>query len=145
MRAVLDTNVLISALVRGGKPRQLMNVILGPRHSIILSERIVSEFSLVSSDEKIRRYVDEDDVASFLGAVLSRATFVLPEGSVQVLGDADDDILDTARAGDAEILVTGDKHLLRLRRLGRTRVVTVDVALSLLERQKGRGKRDRSR
>lgn len=145
MRAVLDTNVLISALIRGGKPRKLMNALLGARHTLILSERIVAEFSLVSSDDKIKRYVDDDDVASFLGAVLSRATFTVPEGTVQVLGDADDDVLAAARAGDADTLVTGDKHLLELGKFGRTQVVTVKGALSLLGRQKRvRGQRVKS-
>ena len=135
MRAVLDTNVLISAIIRGGKPRQLVNALLGPRHTLILSEHIVAEFSLVSSDEKIRRYVDGDVVASFLGSVLSRATLVVPEGTVCVLGDADDNILAAAKAGDADVLVTGDKHLLELGNFGRTRVVKVSGAFSLLERQ----------
>ena len=145
MRAVLDTNVLISALIIGRKPRKLMNALLGARHTLILSEHIVAEFSLVSSHDKIKRYVDDDDVASFLGAVLSRATFAVPKGTVQVLGDADDDVLDAARAGDADILVTGDKHLLELGKFGRTKVVTVNEALTLLRRQKGvRGPRVRS-
>ncbi|MDE1852875.1 MAG: putative toxin-antitoxin system toxin component, PIN family [Thaumarchaeota archaeon] len=96
MRAVLDTNVLISALIKGGKPRKLMNILLGRRHTLILSEHMVAEFTLVSSDDKIKRYVDDDDIGSFLGAILSRATFVLPEGDVQVLGDDDDYVLAAA-------------------------------------------------
>ena len=89
--------------------------------------------------------MDDDDVASFLGAVLSRATFTVPDGTVQVLGDADDDALAAARAGDADVLVTGDKHLLELGKFGRTKVVTVNEALTLLRHQKRvRGQRVKS-
>ncbi|MDG7007369.1 MAG: putative toxin-antitoxin system toxin component, PIN family [Nitrososphaerota archaeon] len=136
MRAVLDANVLISALIGGGKPRGLMMALLGQRHALILSEGIIAEFSRVSSDEKMRKHVDDDEIASFLGEVLSRAAFVLPEGTIPVLGDADDNILAAARAGAADVLVTGDKHLLALGKHGHTRVVTVARAVSLPRRQR---------
>lgn len=141
MRAVLDTNVLISALVKGGKPRQLLNALLDPRHSLVITEDIVAEFSRVSSDEKIRKYASGDDVADFLRAFLSRAMFAVPESKPTTFGDADDSILAAAKAGAANVLVTGDRHLLELRRFGRTRIVTVSEALSILKGKRTTGRR----
>ena len=82
MRAVLDTNVLVSALIRGRKPRRLLKALFSRGHSIIVSEAIIEEFSRVSADEKIRRYVDDEDVSGFIVSLLSKATFVRPDSGV---------------------------------------------------------------
>lgn len=41
MRVVLDTNVLVSALIVAGKPRRLLEVLLRKGHTVILSEPII--------------------------------------------------------------------------------------------------------
>jgi len=52
MRAVLDTNVLISALIKDGKPRRLLKALLGEAHTLIISEPMIEEFLRISADEK---------------------------------------------------------------------------------------------
>jgi len=135
MRAVLDTNVLISALIKDGKPRRLVKALLGEAHTLIISEPMIEEFLRISADEKIRRYVGDDDVAAFLGALLSKANFVRPESNVRVFGDFDDNVLTAAKEGGADTVVTGDRNMLELREFGRTRIVTVDEALSIVKRR----------
>ena len=136
MKAVLDTNVLISALIGGRKPRRLLKTLSSRSHSVIISEAIIGEFSRVSGDEKIRKYVDDEDASAFIGTLLSKATFVRSESDVKVFHDPDDEVLSTAKDGGADVIVTGDRHMLELRRFGRARILTVDEALSLLKRRK---------
>ena len=136
MRAVLDTNVLISVLIKSGKPRRLLRALLSPSHTVIISEPIVEEFSRVSADEKVRRYVDDEVLTGFLAAILSRATFVTLESKIHVLNDSDDKILATAKDGEADYVITGDRHMLELSSFGQTKIMTVDQALGIL-----RGKR----
>ena len=136
MRAVLDTNVLVSALIKGGKPRRLLKTLLGPQHAVIVSEPIVEEFSRVSSDARILRYLDEAAASAFLKALLSRAVFVRSLPEVRVLNDPDDKILGTAKAGEADFIVTGDRHMLELHAFGGIRIITVAEALSLLVRKR---------
>ena len=62
MRVVLDTNVLVSALIKSGKPRSFLKAMLRPDHALILSEPIIEEFSRVTADEKIKRYADDEAV-----------------------------------------------------------------------------------
>lgn len=142
MKAVLDTNVLISALIKRGKPRSLLNVLFKQDDSLITSEHIVEEFSRVSADEKIRKYADDDDVADFLSAFLSKAVFVSLESKIQVLNDPDDKVLAVAKAGGADLIVTGDRHMLDLEKFGRTKIVTVEEALLILRKQRA-GRRTR--
>ena len=136
MKAVLDTNVLISALIKRGKPRRLLNVLLKQHGSLITSEYIIEEFSRVSADEKIKKYADDEDAAAFLGALLSKAVFVPLESKVQVLNDPDDNVLAVAKDGGADLVVTGDRHMLDLKRFGKARIVTVEDALLILRRRR---------
>ncbi len=135
MRVVLDINVLISALIRGGKPRRLLGILSGREHVLVVSESIIAELSRVSADEKIKRYMDDGDIAVFLGTILSVAAFVKPKSAVKIFGNPDDDILAAANEGNADLIVTGDKHILELGDFERTKIVTVAKALSMLERK----------
>ena len=137
MRAVLDTNVLVSALIRGRKPRRLLKALSDPPNTLIISEAIIEEFSRVTADYKIRRYVDDDDASAFMGTLLSKATFVRLESAVKIFDDPDDEVLTTAKDGGADLIVTGDRHMIELRRFGRIRILTIDDALLILKRQKG--------
>jgi putative PIN family toxin of toxin-antitoxin system len=133
MRVVLDTNVLVSALIKGGKPRRLLKVLTDSRHKLIISEPIIEEFSRVTADEKIRKYVNDEDVAAFLGTLVIKAIFVPLESRVRVFNNADDDVLSTAKEGHTDLLITGDRHMLELKRFGRVRILTVGRAISTIK------------
>ena len=136
MRAVLDTNVLISALIKDGKPRRLLKTLLGPQHALIVSGPIIEEFSRVRSDARILRYLSDAAVSAFLKALLSRGVFVRSMPEVRVFNDPDDKILGTAKAGKADFIVTGDRHMLDLHTFGGVQIITVTEALSLLARKR---------
>jgi len=73
MRVVPDTNVLVSALIKRGKPQRLLRSVLRPDHALILSEPIIEEPSRATEDEKIKRYADDEAVAAYLKVLLSKA------------------------------------------------------------------------
>jgi|SRR6267143_3262129 len=136
MRFVLDTNVLVSALIKGGKPRRLLRAALRPDHALILSEPIIEEFSRVTANKKIERYVDDEATSAYLGVLLSKAVFVRPRSRVRVFNDPDDNVLSTAKEGDADSIVTGDKHILELKEFKGIKIVTVERALSIVGRKR---------
>jgi len=137
MRIALDTNVLISALIVNGKSRSLLFEIARGKHEIILSKEILTEFAEISYDAKIRRYVSEEDVTRFLRNLASMSQIIQIKSQFSVISeDPDDDvILHSARDGRASYLVSGDRHLLRLKRFRRTRIVAVDEMLDILRRR----------
>ena len=110
--------------------------------SLKTSEYINEEFSRVSADVKIKKYADDEDAAAFLGAFLSKAVFVPPESKVRVFNDPDDNVLAVAKDGGASFVVTGDRHMLDLKRFGKARIVTVEDALLILRRRRA-GRRAR--
>jgi len=132
MRVVLDTNVLVSALISRGKPRTLLRLIKAKDHSLIISHPILEELSRIASNDKIARYASTEDYTEFLKNLLEKSSLVRAKSKVHVFNDADDRILSTARDGKADMIVTGDKHMLGLKTFRHIKIITVDQALLTL-------------
>src|SRR3972149_1071778 len=116
MRLVLDTNVLIAALISRGVCSELLeHCVL--RHTLVTSDVILNELR-EHLTSKFRYPAQEADEAITL--LSSQMESVTPMALGQrVCRDVDDDqILATAVAGRAECLITGDKDLLILQRYG---------------------------
>ena len=134
VRAVIDTNVLVSALIHDGKPRKLV-LELFDRHTVILSRQMLAEFADVAGRNKFP--VTSVQVERFLSSLV-RIAKVVPDNALfkEVAKDPDDDVvLNTAYAGKADYIVTGDKHLLTLNNFKKTKIVTVNQMLDILTMQ----------
>ncbi len=128
----MDTNVLISALVGHGKPRRLLTELL-ERHQIVSSLQMLAEFVEVMSREKFVE-VGSSHLASFLSILVRRTTIVSVKHTRRVIAqDPEDDmVLSTALKANASCIVSGDKHLLGLKRFKGVKIVTVDEMLETL-------------
>lgn len=134
MKIVLDTNVLVSALINEGAPRRLLFKIIKSKHQLITSEEILEELALVANEPKIKSCVDQQDIADFLRDIATAAKILQTKSRFDVIEqDPDDDvILRTAYDARASYIVSGDRHLLQLRRFRRTRIVGVEEMLRIL-------------
>lgn len=114
MRAVLDTNVLVSALrFPGGPPERIYRMAVDGELQLVVSEAILLELARVLT-VKLRQ--PREIAAGAVKQTLAIATFVAPDIMVSDAPDPDDDhVLEAALAGNAELVVTGDRGLLVLR------------------------------
>jgi uncharacterized protein len=107
IRVVLDTNILISALLNPqGLPAQVfLMTIIDPDTQLCLSGDIFAEY-----EEVIRRFHRSDsEIVATLRTIREKGFWVRPTEKVYVSSDPDDDIfLECARAAAAEYLVTGN-------------------------------------
>jgi len=129
IRAVLDTNVLVSGLVaEQGAPHQVLDAWLEGRYTLVISLYLVEEFLHVLSYPRIaeRLRLSEQELADVTAAVLSRAE-VTP-GHLRLPGvtrdPKDDAVVACAREGQADYIVSGDQDLLVLGEYEGMRVVT---------------------
>ncbi len=132
MRVLLDTNVLVSALIKKGKPRILLDSLLTEHHKLIISRPIIEELSRVLADRRIRRYVTAEDVVSFIRLLTTSSRTVDVRSGFSVLNTPDDVILWTACDGRAELIATGDGHLLSLGKFKGIKIMSVSDAVTLL-------------
>jgi len=134
MKAVFDTNVLISALIKTGKPRNLL-FRMANEETLVLSKGIIEEFITVTQDARIRKYVNSRDVNVFLSFLSSHFKLVRVSSKFSVVeaDPPDDVILRTAYDAKVNFVVTGDRHLLSLGEFRGIRIVTIDEMMQLLE------------
>jgi putative PIN family toxin of toxin-antitoxin system len=137
VRVVLDTNVLVSALITKGTPPDLLYQAWDAgSFQLVTSSAQLAELDRVLSYEKLRPYVTRDEAEALLETIGAAALVVegLPE--IDLSPDPDDNlILATAVAGDVELFVTGDKSgLLELSSVRGIPIVTPRAALERIQR-----------
>jgi hypothetical protein len=135
IRIVADTNVLISALISRGKPRQLVLKINGIDVKLASSKPLLKELISVLARDRIRRYVNSRDVGEFLKYLGKRTVLVEIKSKFRVIKEdpKDDVIVNTAYSAHADYIVSGDKHLTSLKSFKGIRVVTVSEMLKVLK------------
>ena len=119
MRLVLDTNVLVSALLSpSGAPARVLRLWEAEAFELVVSEAILAEYARVLAYPRIatRLKLTGESAEELVGALRQFSTLVEPDESLQVVAeDPDDDkLLACALAGGAEYVVSGDEHLLGL-------------------------------
>lgn len=111
VRVVLDTNVVISALISSGPPRVVVGLCRTGDILPVTSDALLTELS-----EVMRRKFgwEANRVAPLLDEVRSFALVVLPGVTVQRIPEdpADNRVLECALEGDVDFIVSGDsRHL----------------------------------
>jgi putative PIN family toxin of toxin-antitoxin system len=117
VRAVLDPNVLVAALISpGGPPRAIVVAWTEDRFELIGSPALLGELRDVLSRPKFRRWVSSDTATAFIDGLQDDATTVDdPQPRPSISPDPDDDyLLALALAARADCLVSGDRHLTSL-------------------------------
>jgi putative PIN family toxin of toxin-antitoxin system len=136
MRAVLDTNVVVSAtLIRGGKEDRILRAWQREAFELVLSPQILDEMGRALFYEKLRkaRWMTEEEVAVLVRSVARDSVLVSGRVRVEVSRDPDDDkFLEAAIEGRAQYVVTGDKDLLGLKTYRGVRIVTPAAFLTIL-------------
>jgi putative PIN family toxin of toxin-antitoxin system len=109
---VLDTNVLISAIVFGGKPRDVLNLIVNGQVALAISKDILDEVEGVLSGRKFQ--FPKHATYSIRKALEDLAEYVIPQKKVTRVKDDPDDnrILECALESEARFIISGDHHLL---------------------------------
>lgn len=129
MRVVLDTNVLISALIgrAGSLPARLITLWRRGRFQLISSSQQIEELKRVTRYPKIAARLKPSLAGRLVNQVESLTIMVVGAPEIDVSSDPDDNyLLSIAEIARADYLVTGDKpHLLRLRDYRLTKIVTI--------------------
>jgi putative PIN family toxin of toxin-antitoxin system len=119
MRIVLDTNVTVSGLLWGGPPRQILEAARAEQLELFTSPALHAELAEVLARPRFaRRFVDlQTDPTELLLGFAALAAIVLPEQiEPVVVADPDDDmVIACALKAGADIIVSGDHHLLDLK------------------------------
>jgi putative PIN family toxin of toxin-antitoxin system len=116
LRAVLDPNVLISALLSpAGAPARALLAWVKGEYELIVSPLLLAELTRVLAYPKLRARIDQHDGEEFVDWLSRQATLAPDPADASVRSaDPDDDYLLALAIKEKAVVVSGDKHLLAL-------------------------------
>ena len=118
IRAVVDTNVLVSALIKpGGSLGKILRNLRDGDFSLLYTRATLNELVDVLNRPRLRyKYgLTVEDIQTVAALILLRGEAVTPVKRIQVCRDPKDDkFLEAAAAGGADLIVSGDRDLLVL-------------------------------
>lgn len=132
LRVILDTNVLISAILFGGKPRRILEKAIRGEIRLCLSEPMLEELKGVLQRSKFD--YSPEMIQIILTELMSISDFVNPSETINIVAEDPEDnrILECAVAANADYVITGDSHLLKLNKYLNIDVLNVAVFLEKL-------------
>jgi len=112
VRLVLDTNVVVSAFINpGGKPSEIVKMVLGRRAELCYNSVILSEYENVMQRPKFSKQLGTDKIRRFIDLLKSIGiSFDPPPSNIKLQDESDRIFYDTAK-GSGSSLITGNiKH-----------------------------------
>ena len=137
MRIILDTNILIGALItKGTPPDRLYRAWLRGELELVTSVAQLAELANVLARPRLQRFLDADEASAIVQNIGTRALILDDPPQVNLSPDPNDNpILGAAIAGRVDLIVSGDKkHMLALQEVDGIPVVTARKALALLRK-----------
>ena len=128
-RIILDTNLWISFLIT--KDFSKLDKILFSRKAILIfSEELLEEFISVAKRPKFRKHFSSEDIEDILETIVEHADFVEVKSKVTACRDEKDNfLLSLSVDGNADFLITGDDDLLTLKKIDKTKIMTITAYL----------------
>ena len=135
VRLVLDTNILVSALItKGTPPDKLYQAWLRGEIALVTSTAQIAEIMDVLARPRLQRFLDTDEAAAIVENIGSCALVLDDPPAVNFSPDPKDNpILAAAVAGRADLIISGDKkHMIALGEVEGIPVVNAREALKRL-------------
>lgn len=132
IKVVLDSNIYISAIMFGGKPNEILKLARALKIKVYISTQIFLEIS-----EKLHKKfkLSGEDVTKILKGISKITEVVYPKIKLDVVKEdpSDNKILECAVVANSDYVVSGDKHLLKLRMFEETKIVTPSDLLKIIK------------
>jgi putative PIN family toxin of toxin-antitoxin system len=133
IRTVIDTNVIVSAILFGGIPGKLISLWKSGHIQPLASKDIIDEYIKVLTYPKFNlsereiNYILYNEILPYFEVVtLKSGQAIIPEDP------SDDKFLHCAKAGKASVIISGDRHLINLKSYSKIKILTPSQFLEVL-------------
>ena len=124
-RLVIDTNVVVSALLFGGVPGKLVPLWKSGRIRALASKEMIGEYLRVLAYPKFKLSEEEINFLVYHEILPYFEVVRVRRGRVIIRDDpSDDKFIRCAKSGKASIIISGDQHLFRLKSYGKIKILT---------------------
>ena len=133
IRAVVDTNVVVSGLLFGGLPYKIIRAAMARKFTWVTPPILIDEIERVTSYPKFR--LSNPEVKALTAPLFSIAEIVVPIKTISAIErcPADNRVLECAVEGKCSVIVSGDRRdLISLKRFQHTEILTARQFLELI-------------
>jgi len=136
IKIVLDTNILISAILFGGNPRKILSLIIDNKIQAFISPFIIFELKEVL----LKKFNFSLEILEEIEDLIKeRFIIVYPKKTINLIKEVltDNRILECAVEAKADFLISGDtKHILKLKKINKTKIVSTNEFLKYFNKLK---------
>lgn len=130
MRIVVDTNILISGIFFGGKPRELLHMCFSERFQMVCTEDIFIVY--METIDRLTVKTGKDIKTEIEPILIENLEFIENRIFDTYSRDPDDDkFINCAMSGEIQYIVSGDKDLLVLKEINGIEIITAAEFLNL--------------
>ncbi len=125
IRAVIDTNVIVSAILFGGIPGKLISLWKSGHIKPLATKTMIDEYIKVLAYPKFKlseneiNYICYNEILPYFEVVASK-----PGRAIIQEDPSDDKFIHCAESGKASVIISGDQHLLNLKSYGKIKILT---------------------
>jgi putative PIN family toxin of toxin-antitoxin system len=135
LKAIIDANVFISALLNPGKARLVVEHLKTDSFQLIFPAQLLLEIRRVATNPKLG--ISENDTADLLRLISTKGSLVEPEEIQTICRDRSDDVyLACASVANCDFVVTGDNDLLSIGSYQSTSIISPSDFLTVIGSQK---------
>lgn len=133
---VLDTNVYLSGIIFGSNCRHILDLVIGKKIKAVVSPAILLEVSQKLTQKFKWR---PEQVLATIKTIIKTTGVVRPQQKIRAVKDdkSDDKIIEAAVVGRAGYIVSGDRHLLKLKKYRTVKIVSPQEFLSIYFKKNG--------
>lgn len=127
-KVVLDTNIWISIFFNKILGDEFEELFRSEKIEIFISEKILKEIARVLEYPKIKSILEKSGIIlrEVLEEILRISKVVNPKKKLEIVRDAPEDnkFLECAFESEAEYVISGDRHLLKLKKFGNVKIIS---------------------
>lgn len=133
VKVVADTNVIVSALLWDGNESKIIGLVEEGKIKLFTSVALLDELKKVLKYERFG--LEEKTVDDNVKYILTVSEIISPKRRLRVIREdpADDKVLECALEGKTRYIVSGDKHLLRLKEFRKIKIIRAKELLDILK------------
>ena len=132
MKIVLDANIFISSFFWGGKPRIVLERAIGKLDKLFITKEILDEIETVLGRPKF--HAGRNEIEYYIKSIEEIANKIVIKNRIKKgsRDKTDNKYIECGIAGDAEYIISGDTHLLEIKKFNNIKIVTAKEYLEIV-------------
>ena len=134
MRVVLDNNIFVSGIFWSGDSERILYKWKEGEFILISATEIILE--LITVLNNFKRKLEDELLKYWIDLIVTNSELVMIKNELKIINEdeTDNKFIEVAAIGDADYIVTQDKHLLNLKEYKDIKIITPDKFLRVLEK-----------